>query len=123
MATDRAHPKVFASQYVGGGVMDNPIFGAWVAIDAFFAAILRHGTVLSLPGRVRQRPPGVGTDVLRPRGQALARRELSLPEDPLILLWLGRISATDKADLSPLVHAFADPAQYAKVMGLERRLM
>lgn len=83
----------------------------------------RHGTELSFRGDLEVIPLGVDTDLLRPRDPLLARRELGLPTEPLIVLWLGRISAVDKADLAPLLHAFADVAQYARILDLSRPLL
>lgn len=45
----------------------------------------RHGTRLRFSGRLDTIPIGVDTEALRPTEQALSRRSLSLPEEPLTL--------------------------------------
>ena len=52
-------------------------------------------------------PNGVDTDLFRPRDTADVRHQLRLPADAFVLLWLGRLSATTKADLIPLLNAYA----------------
>ncbi|MEU2562456.1 glycosyltransferase family 4 protein [Streptomyces longispororuber] len=66
----------------------------------------RHGTDLRFRGRLDVIPLGVDTDALRPGGREAARRELGVPPGACVLLWLGRFSFGDKADLLPLVTAF-----------------
>ena len=58
-------------------------------------------------GRLVVLPLGVDTDAFRPRSPARARAAFGLPPHGLVVLWLGRLSFLDKADLLPLVHAFA----------------
>ena len=53
-------------------------------------------------------PLGVDTDFLQPGDQRLARRVLGLPSDRMIVLYLGRFSLSEKADLGPLLVAFRD---------------
>jgi glycosyltransferase involved in cell wall biosynthesis len=77
----------------------------------------RHGTRLRFGGRLDTIPIGVDTEALRPTEQAQSRRSLSLPEEPLIILWLGRLSVADKADLVPLLRAFSDVKHYARELG------
>lgn len=79
----------------------------------------RHGTDLRFRGRIDTIPLGVDTEALQPSDRPSARRALMLPAEPLILLWLGRISSLDKADLLPLLTAFADVRQYMRVLGGE----
>jgi D-inositol-3-phosphate glycosyltransferase len=67
-----------------------------------------HGTHLAFPGRYARIPLGVDTDRLRPRDRSAARRRFGVDDDAFMLLWVGRLSALDKADLLPLVQAFAD---------------
>ncbi len=57
--------------------------------------------------RVDVIPLGVDTDRFRPRDRREVRRRLGLPEDALLLLWVGRFSPIDKADLLPLLHVFS----------------
>jgi D-inositol-3-phosphate glycosyltransferase len=58
-------------------------------------------------GQVLSIPYAIDTDLFRPRDKAVVRRELQLPEDALLILWVGRISPVDKADLLPLVRVHA----------------
>jgi glycosyltransferase involved in cell wall biosynthesis len=48
-------------------------------------------------------PLGVNTDFLRPHGREETRRQLGIAEQTFVMLWLGRVSAADKADLLPLL--------------------
>ena len=66
-----------------------------------------HGARLQYRGRLDVIPLGVDIEMFRPRDKADARYQLGLPVDALMLLWLGRLSPADKADLMPLVTAFA----------------
>jgi D-inositol-3-phosphate glycosyltransferase len=65
-----------------------------------------HGVRLSFRGRLDVIPLGVDTELFRPREKAEARRELGLPEHAFLILWPGRLSFLDKADLLPLVQVF-----------------
>jgi D-inositol-3-phosphate glycosyltransferase len=65
-------------------------------------------------GRLDVVPLGVDTEQFRPRPQAPLRRKLGLPTDRKIVLWVGRFSASDKADLLPLIRVFADIARRAR---------
>ena len=67
-----------------------------------------HGTSLSYRGRFERIPLGVDTDRFRPRNRALGRSRFGLERDAFVLLWVGRLSAIDKADLLPLVRCFAE---------------
>jgi len=57
-------------------------------------------------GRLDLIPLGVDTDHFRPRPKLAARRQLHLPQDALILLYCGRLSPVDKADLIPFFRVF-----------------
>jgi len=59
-------------------------------------------------GRVDVIPLCVDTEKFRPADKRLARRVLELPGDAVILLYLGRLSLTDKADVLPLVRVFSE---------------
>ncbi len=59
------------------------------------------------PPRVDVIPLGVDTDRFRPRDRRQTRRKLDLPDEATILLWVGRLSPLDKADLLPLLHVFS----------------
>lgn len=64
------------------------------------------GARISYQGRLDVIPLGVNTELFRPREKRELRRLLELPSDKLILLWFGRFSLCDKADLCPLLLAF-----------------
>jgi glycosyltransferase involved in cell wall biosynthesis len=53
--------------------------------------------------RLEQIPLGVNTDRFSPGTQAAVRKKYAIPNDAFVILWLGRISACDKADLYPLL--------------------
>jgi glycosyltransferase involved in cell wall biosynthesis len=59
-------------------------------------------------GRLDVIPLGVDTQVFRPRDKADCRTQVGLPRDRILVLWLGRVSSVDKADLVPCVQVFAD---------------
>jgi glycosyltransferase involved in cell wall biosynthesis len=59
----------------------------------------RHGANLSYKGRLDVLPLATDTEFFRPLPQAECRRKLDLPQDAFVLLWFGRLSAADKADL------------------------
>lgn len=67
-----------------------------------------YGAKLSYRGRLDVVPLGVDTDRFRPRPQRELREQLELPLDAVIVLYAGRLSATDKGDLVPLLRAFRD---------------
>lgn len=60
----------------------------------------RHGANLSYKGRLDVLPLGTDTEFFRPLPQAESRRRLDFPQDAFVLLWFGRLTAADKADLS-----------------------
>ncbi|WP_437878203.1 glycosyltransferase family 4 protein [Sorangium sp. So ce513] len=67
-----------------------------------------HGTQLGYRGRYELIPLAVDVDRYRPADdRAEARARFDLEEDAFVLLWVGRLSLIDKADLLPLVQAFA----------------
>ncbi len=61
------------------------------------------GVRCSFKGQVLSIPYAIDTELFRPRDKAVIRREFQLPEDAFLILWVGRISPIDKADLLPLV--------------------
>lgn len=65
------------------------------------------GARLEYAGRYDVIPFGVDTEVFRPRDKADARRQVGLPADSTLILWLGRFGIGDKADLLPLIRVFA----------------
>jgi D-inositol-3-phosphate glycosyltransferase len=66
-----------------------------------------HGVELRFDGRMEIIPLGVDTDVYRPMDRGAARARFGIDPGELVLLWLGRLSIIDKADLLPLLQAFA----------------
>ena len=62
-----------------------------------------YGVDLSYQGRFDEIPLGVDTDCFRPSDHDGARKRLELPGDAFILLWFGRLTPIDKADLTPLL--------------------
>jgi D-inositol-3-phosphate glycosyltransferase len=61
---------------------------------------------LAYKGRLDVLPLGVDTDRFRPLCKPEVRRELMWPEDAFTILWLGRFSVVDKADLLPALRMF-----------------
>lgn len=66
-----------------------------------------YGTRLSYRGRLDVIPFGVDAEFFRPRDKAAVREHFQLSHDAFIMLWVGRLSAVDKADLLPLVQTLA----------------
>lgn len=64
------------------------------------------GAAIQYDGRLDVIPLGTDTERYQPRDRLRLRRLLELPVNNLILLWFGRFSAHDKADLQPLLIAF-----------------
>lgn len=67
----------------------------------------RGGRAPRFRGRLEVIPLGVDTAVLKPGDKPALKRRLGLHPACLCLLWMGRFSASDKADLLPLVQVFA----------------
>jgi D-inositol-3-phosphate glycosyltransferase len=65
-----------------------------------------HGTNLAYRGRIDVLPLGVDTDRYAPGDKAALRAQLGIAADEIVLLWHGRLSAADKADLLPLLRVF-----------------
>lgn len=61
---------------------------------------------LSYNGRLDVIPLGVDTDHFKPMDKIEARQQLNIPQNKFVILWLGRLSAFDKADLYPLLIVF-----------------
>lgn len=72
-----------------------------------------HGLRPRYRGRLDVVPLGVDVELFRPQSRPAVRRRLRLPRDRKIVLWLGRFSARDKADLLPLLAVFARIAHRA----------
>jgi D-inositol-3-phosphate glycosyltransferase len=64
------------------------------------------GADISFKGRLDVVPFGVRTDLFRPRDKIDTRNQFGLPRDAFIILWVGRLSERDKADLLPLLRVF-----------------
>jgi len=67
-----------------------------------------YGTKLAYKGRFDVIPLAVDTEQFRPGDMAAARARLGIPVDAFVMLWVGRLSAIDKADLLPLVQVLAE---------------
>lgn len=61
---------------------------------------------LRFNGQLPVVPLGVDTDLYRPRDVGDVRYQLGLPPRAMVYLWVGRLSASTKADLAPLLMAF-----------------
>jgi D-inositol-3-phosphate glycosyltransferase len=64
-----------------------------------------HSCRLRFAGSLPLIPLGIDTDHFRPLAKQSARTRLAIPREKFILLYLGRVSVTDKADLLPWVVA------------------
>jgi len=63
---------------------------------------------LKYRGRLDVIPLGVDTQLFRPRNKSSIRRQLGLPVDACIILYLGRFSFIDKMDLFPTLRVVRD---------------
>ncbi|QBF31184.1 glycosyltransferase family 4 protein [Thalassococcus sp. S3] len=121
-----ATPHVFSYPYLAhawilrmllqpGLPCDAMVCPTWSARQTFLnmiasvsdALAASHGLKLSFEPQTPVIPIGVDTDLFRPRDKSVVRQELGLPEDGVLIGWIGRISALDKADLLPLLNVFA----------------
>jgi glycosyltransferase involved in cell wall biosynthesis len=71
--------------------------------QAFARQLSRFGTYA---GTLERIPLGIGEESFRLPERAAARARLGIHEGEFVFLWLGRLSATTKADLGPLLYAF-----------------
>lgn len=67
-----------------------------------------HKVKLRFKPRLDIIPLGVDTTLFCPRSKPELRQQLDLPQDAVLLMWIGRLSPLDKADLLPLLRVFAD---------------
>jgi glycosyltransferase involved in cell wall biosynthesis len=67
-----------------------------------------HGVDLQYRGRLDHIPLGVDTSRFAPGDPRPGRARFDIDHDAFVLLWVGRLSAIDKADLLPLVQALAE---------------
>jgi D-inositol-3-phosphate glycosyltransferase len=72
--------------------------------DAFREA---YGIDLSYRGRLEVIPLGVDTTRFRPLDPTACRAKFRVPGDAFVMLWTGRLSAIDKADLLPLLRVLS----------------
>jgi glycosyltransferase involved in cell wall biosynthesis len=66
----------------------------------------RIGAKAEYRGRLDLIPLGVDTSLYKPRDKLDSRSQAELPQEKLLILWIGRFSAYDKADLFPLLLVF-----------------
>lgn len=66
-----------------------------------------HSVSLDYRGRFDTIPWGVDTELFRPASKERARAQAGLPREGLIILYVGRLSPIDKADLLPLLQVFS----------------
>lgn len=64
------------------------------------------GAKLEFAGRLDLLPLGLDVDRFRPRPKREARQQVGWPDDAFIMLWFGRFSVVDKADLLPALRMF-----------------
>ena len=62
---------------------------------------------LKYRGRCDIIPLGVDTDFFQPKDRMIARDALRIHANAFVMLWIGRFSAIDKADLLPLVQVLS----------------
>jgi len=79
---------------------------------------VRYGIDLEYRGRTDIIPLGVDTDRFRPRDKRDTRANLGLPRDAVIILYFGRLSVIDKADLFPLLRVFKELVSRYSTMNL-----
>ena len=66
----------------------------------------QFGVNIEYKGRLDSIPLGVDTQIYCPRNKQALRQQFGIPNDKVILLWVGRFSQYDKMDLQPLLIAF-----------------
>jgi D-inositol-3-phosphate glycosyltransferase len=67
----------------------------------------RLGVAPAWRARLEVIPLGVDTRRFRPRNRAAARHVFRVPQEADVLLWVGRLSPADKADLLPFLRVFS----------------
>lgn len=65
-----------------------------------------HNTNIKYNGRLDIINLGVDTEKFAPMDKSAIRKDFGIDEDTFVILWLGRLSAYDKADLLPSLLAF-----------------
>jgi glycosyltransferase involved in cell wall biosynthesis len=76
------------------------------------------GADIFFKGRLDVVPFGVKTNLFRPTDKTDARNQFGFPQDAFIILWVGRLSERDKADLLPLLRVFRRLIERNKRRGL-----
>jgi len=102
LSRPRPHDSIVCTSKAARGVLENVL--AHVA-ERFERAL---GLDLSYQGRFDDIPLGVDTWRFRPGDRAAARAGAGLAPDALMLLWVGRLTPIDKADLMPLLLVFRE---------------
>ncbi|WP_054742426.1 glycosyltransferase family 4 protein [Cellulosilyticum ruminicola] len=62
-----------------------------------------HNIDVRYEGRLDVIPLGIDIDKFKPMPKEAARMKNDLPNDAFVILWIGRLSAYDKADLLPML--------------------
>lgn len=65
-----------------------------------------YNTNIKYEGRLDVIPLGVDTEKFTPMDKSPIRKDMNIPEDAFVILWLGRLSAYDKADILPSMLAY-----------------
>jgi len=67
-----------------------------------------YGPDISFRGRLEVIPLAADTKLFCPRDKDEARRKFGIPDNAFVMLWVGRLSAIDKADLLPWILILRD---------------
>ena len=65
-----------------------------------------RGIKLDYNGRFDIIPLGIDVDIFEPGDKNAVKEEFDIPKDSFVILWVGRFSSYDKADLFPLIVMF-----------------
>lgn len=60
------------------------------------------GAIFRYEGRLDVLPLGIDTNFFKPMDRRVSREKFNISNDAFVLLWIGRFSAYDKADLLPI---------------------
>ncbi len=71
----------------------------------------KYNTNLKYQGRFDIIPLTVDIDFYKPHARESARNSFKIPENSFVMLWVGRFSAIDKADLLPFIKMLFDLIQ------------
>ncbi len=110
------HDKILRLLLAGPRASDALVCTSRAALEAMKALVeqvadragKRVGAELGYPGRYQHIPLGVDCERFRPNDRELARSRFDLPQGAFVMLWVGRLSIFDKADLLPLVPALGE---------------